>query len=272
MIFLFILYIIILIYLIKEIIKTKKSIEFLSKVKKQNDIQFKTIEDIAAEKKKQIDKYRIEEQKLKERIEESKNICEVINEDIEINSIIKQKLLNAIEELKNTQKIIIEQQKIEEQNRILENYNKIILSENDIKEIKILQDNVEPLIKNKEILNKLIYEMYYKKPMTDMFGRVKKRDKPCGIYKITNTVNKKAYIGKSVEIIPKRWTEHVKSSLNIGTISHSKIHDAIKEYGIQNFTFEILEECDKNKLGEREKFWISFYETNNYGYNIKSGG
>ena len=182
-----------------------------------------------------------------------------------------QEIQKELEEFKSARKAIIEEQKRQEEIKNKQDFYKLQLSPFDKEDIIQLR-KTEPLLHNKEVLNKLIFETYYRKPMTDMFGRIVGNNKPCGIYKITNIKNEKAYIGKSVEIVPKRWTEHIKTSLNIGNISRTKIHDAMKEYGIENFTFEILEECSKEKLNEREKYWIAFYETNTYGYNIKSGG
>lgn len=182
-----------------------------------------------------------------------------------------QEIQKELEEFKAARQSIIEEQKRQEEMETNRNFYMLQIGEFDKEDIKQLR-TIEPMLHNKEVLNKLIFESYYRKPMTDMFGRLVGSKKPCGIYKITNIKNKKSYIGKSVEIVPKRWTEHIKTSLNIGSISRTKIHDAMKEYGIENFTFEILEECPKDKLSEREKYWIDFYETNTYGYNIKSGG
>lgn len=186
--------------------------------------------------------------------------------DKEINEIKSE-----LDLFKAARRAIIEDQKRQEAIEKEKNFYMLQVSENDKEDIKQLK-TIEPKLNNKEVLNKLIFETYYRKPMTDMFGRVARNNKPCGIYKITNIKNKKIYIGKSVEIIPKRWTEHIKTSLDIGSISRTKIHEAMKEDGIENFTFEILEECQREKLSEREKYWIDFYETNTYGYNIKSGG
>lgn len=182
-----------------------------------------------------------------------------------------QKIQKELESFKAARQSIIEEQKRQEEMETNRSFYMLQIGEFDKEDIKQLR-TIEPMLHNKEVLNKLIFESYYRKPMTDMFGRLVGSKKPCGIYKITNIKNKKSYIGKSVEIVPKRWTEHIKTSLNIGSISRTKIHDAMKEYGIENFTFEILEECPKDKLSEREKYWIDFYETNTYGYNIKSGG
>lgn len=198
-----------------------------------------------------------------------------LNANYQENRLKYSKEINEIKSeldfFKAARRAIIDDQKRQEEMETNRSFYMLQIGQYDKMDIEQLR-LIEPKLHNKEVLNKLIFETYYKRPMTDMFGRIAGNNKPCGIYKITNIKNKKAYIGKSVEIIPKRWTEHIKTSLNIGNISHTKIHDAMKEYGIENFTFEILEECSKEKLNEREKYWIAFYETNTYGYNIKSGG
>ena len=90
-----------------------------------------------------------------------------------------------------------------------------------------------------------------------------------GIYKITNKINNHSYIGQSRNI-EKRWSNH---------IYHDKSRDeyplyrAFKKYGLENFNFEILEECSLNKLNEREQYYINFYkpeynQTIGVNYNI----
>ena len=81
----------------------------------------------------------------------------------------------------------------------------------------------------------------------------------------------RSYIGKSVDVRA-RLQQHVKSSVNVGTISHQAIHDEFKKQGIENFTFELLEECSRDEIGEREKYYIDFYESNIYGFNERKGG
>ena len=84
-----------------------------------------------------------------------------------------------------------------------------------------------------------------------------------GIYKIENLVNQKVYIGQSIHI-EKRWQEHCRLS------STSLIGKAIKKYGKTNFSFVVLEECDKSLLNEREEFFIKQYNSiAPNGYNIE---
>lgn len=91
-----------------------------------------------------------------------------------------------------------------------------------------------------------------------------------GIYKITNNLNKHSYIGQSVRI-EHRWQEH-KSHYNWQRERKKPLYLAFQKYGIENFTFEVLEECEREKLSEREKYWIAFYNTYKDGYNQTSGG
>lgn len=87
----------------------------------------------------------------------------------------------------------------------------------------------------------------------------------CGIYKITNTINNKVYIGQSINI-EDRWKKHKYAKDGFA------IHQAIQKYGVDNFTFEILEECPKELLDNREIYWISYYNSLKKGYNMIPGG
>lgn len=102
----------------------------------------------------------------------------------------------------------------------------------------------------------------------------------CGIYQITNNLNKKIYIGKSKNI-KERWQEHIRDSsipeyLWEQNYRHvqTPIHKAIRKYGKENFSFEIIEECLEQELNEKEKYWIAKKNSINkeIGYNINLGG
>ncbi len=86
-----------------------------------------------------------------------------------------------------------------------------------------------------------------------------------GIYKITNKKNKKSYIGQSIEI-EKRWKWHINESQRTKSKEYNKsLYMAFRKYGIENFTFEILEQCQRKDLIERELYWYHFYKPN---YNM----
>lgn len=93
-----------------------------------------------------------------------------------------------------------------------------------------------------------------------------------GIYKITNLINNNAYIGLSINI-EKRWRAHIKRSQDATNKEYNKVlYKAFRKYGIDNFKFEILEECIPQELKEKEIYWINYYDTYKNGYNATAGG
>lgn len=93
-----------------------------------------------------------------------------------------------------------------------------------------------------------------------------------GIYKITNNTNGKVYIGQSIDIY-KRWREHKRRAFIKNEEYNKYLYNAFRKYGIDNFTFEIIELCNREDLNNRECYYIQFYNSNNeqYGYNETSG-
>ena len=92
-----------------------------------------------------------------------------------------------------------------------------------------------------------------------------------GIYKITNLLTGKSYIGQSVNIAT-RWSQHKSISRSIETLDGNELHKDILELGIDNFSFEVIEETTVDKLDEREIYWIAYYDTFYNGYNHTLGG
>lgn len=96
----------------------------------------------------------------------------------------------------------------------------------------------------------------------------------CGIYKITNQINRKCYIGQSKNI-SRRWREHKKVILKPESASYNyPLYRAFRKYGLENFSFEVLEECSVQELNEKEINYISKYNSNDssFGYNQSPGG
>lgn len=180
-------------------------------------------------------------------------------------------LQKEISEYKNKQQAInndiLRQKELEEQT----DFYRIQLSDKDKNDIKYLF-SIEDNINNKQLLYKLIWSEFLLKPFNAMVNRVTegKERKNC-IYKITNLATQEIYIGKTRGVISKRWTEHVKTSLGIGSVSRTLLHTALKKYLWDSFSFEILE-YDVKDLNSREKFWIDFYQSNTCGMNIRAGG
>lgn len=198
---------------------------------------------------------------LKEYITKCNLQKEEIAEEIEQ---IKTQLL----QLKSARELTIESYKKEQEILEQQDYYKIKLSEADKEDIKVLR-SIEPRLTNREALNKLIYDVFIRQPMNDMLYRVLGDKDKCGIYKITHIPSQKVYIGQSVNI-KRRWTSHIKSAFNIGDIAHQRVHDTMAEEGIDSFTFEVIEEVSKDRLNEREKYWINYYKSQDWGWNQKS--
>lgn len=91
------------------------------------------------------------------------------------------------------------------------------------------------------------------------------------VYKVTNTVNNKVYIGKTVQTLKRRIAQHKHDSLKKD--SQTKFHRAIRKYGLESFKWEVVCECDSNKeLCEKEIYMIHLYDSIKNGYNITKGG
>ena len=91
------------------------------------------------------------------------------------------------------------------------------------------------------------------------------------IYKITNTINNKIYVGQTTRTAAIRWKEHQK---NIQALKHRlPLYKALDKYGVDNFVVEVLEICEDNQLNEKEVYWIKKLESfGEKGYNCTVGG
>lgn len=185
--------------------------------------------------------------------------------------IQKQEELNKISqelvEAKAKQNAIVEANKRAEEVKQKEQFYKLNLSEIDIEEIKKLR-SIIPYLRSAEPINKVIWKVYYEKSYTDLIGRVIGQGIHTGIYKITNIENQKCYIGQAVNIAD-RWKQHIKRGVGAEVPTRNKLYPAMYELGPENFTFEILEECDKSLLDSREDYWQEFYQAKEFGYSIK---
>ena len=91
------------------------------------------------------------------------------------------------------------------------------------------------------------------------------------IYKITNTLNDKVYIGNTDRDLANRFREHCKKS-NITKFENRPMYSDMNKYGVDNFSIELIEEVNNTDRYEREKYWINYYDTFNNGYNSTKGG
>ena len=91
------------------------------------------------------------------------------------------------------------------------------------------------------------------------------------IYKITNDINSKIYVGQTVKTVEQRWKQH-KNNYTKEYFNQLTLYKAFNKYGIEHFEISEIEEIDDSKLDEREKYWISYYDSYRKGYNSTLGG
>ena len=116
----------------------------------------------------------------------------------------------------------------------------------------------------------LIWQNFFREPMNQLCNNIIGVKIKSGIYKITNQLTNMCYIGQAVDLA-KRWKDHAKCGLGIDTPVNNKLYKAMQLNGLENFTWEILEECPSNELNEKEKFYIELYQADKFGYNAKGG-
>lgn len=91
------------------------------------------------------------------------------------------------------------------------------------------------------------------------------------IYKIVNNVNDKVYIGKTAFSIQKRFQEHCRDAFRERN-EKRPLYNAMRKYGTEAFSIELIEECDDAFAADREAYWIGVYNAYSTGYNATLGG
>ena len=129
---------------------------------------------------------------------------------------------------------------------------------------------LKPSLNKPRVLSMLIWQTWFQKPLKALSANVVGATDVTGIYKITNIKTKECYIGQAMHI-KERWAEHAKCGLGIDTPAGNKLYKAIQEFGLWNFSFEVLEVCPQNQLNEKEKYYIDLYSSYDYGYNSTRG-
>lgn len=157
--------------------------------------------------------------------------------------------------------------KRQEEMETAQDFYRLNLPDIDIEEIIKLRE-VTVLLRDSEPLNKVIWKVYYEKPYTDLIGRVVGTGVHTGIYKITNIKSQKCYVGQAADIAS-RWKQHIKRGIGAEAPTRNKLYPAMLEHGVENFTFEIVEECSRAQLNEREDYWQDYFGAKEFGYSIK---
>ena len=149
-----------------------------------------------------------------------------------------------------------------------DNY-KLSPSQGDLADARRLE-LVKRELNKPRILSMLIWQTYWQPLAKKQFPLILQDKTKCGIYKITNQLTDESYIGQSVDVY-KRWCDHCKCGLGIDTPPGNKLYKAIQDYGLENFTFELLVECPQSELNEKENYFIELYQADTFGYNGNKG-
>lgn len=240
--------------------------EYIAEKRQLIDQQIESEFELSREKLKQniAEITRLENERLEESLQKNREDFEA--KSLELKSEIDIYIAD-LNQIRNKRAAAIEDAKRQEEMKTQSEFYKLQISVEDLDDICELKQ-VEKRLSKKEVLNKLIYKVYFEKPYTDLIGRVVGKEVKTGIYKITNTLNQKVYIGQAVNIA-ERWKQHIKRALGAEPLTQNKLYPAMQKDGVWNFTFEIVEVCDKSKLSEREQYWQKFFGAKEYGYSIK---
>ena len=174
-----------------------------------------------------------------------------------------------LDEIAATWRAAREAQIREEEMLLKSDFYRLHLSELDANTIELIEQ-LKPRLPEPRVLSMLIWSTYFQKQTTALCNNVLGINKICGIYKITNLKTGLCYIGQAVDVAD-RWKQHIKCGLGIDTPAQNKLYKAMLRDGITNFSFELLEQCERNLLNEKEKFYIGLYQSCDYGYNSTSG-
>ena len=157
------------------------------------------------------------------------------------------------------------QREVEEQ----QDFYRIQLDPNDKDDVEILR-SVAPRLRHPEAINKVIWTGYYQKPLAELRKRLLPNGDVSCVYMATRMKTGEVYIGQTTSF-DKRLQEHTRSALGIGTLASSQLHRKMLEDGPENYIWQILEVVPKDKLRERESYYIDFYDSKTYGLNSVTG-
>lgn len=202
--------------------------------------------------------------------EEFNNLCKNLEEayaNKQLKLLTETEQINTdLDKIRSTRAAAIEALRREKEMENNISFYCIPISESDKMDISKLEA-LKTSLNKPRVLSMLIWQNWFQKPLKSLSASILgTSDEVIGIYKITNIKTKECYIGQSVNIA-KRWSEHVKCGLGIDTPQNNKLYKAMQDYGIWNFSFELLEKCESSLLNEKEKYYIDLYQSKDFGYN-----
>lgn len=229
-------------------------------------------------RKKEIEAYiesqkQLADQTVNTAYESAQKQISDINNDIQNtrNTALQEKeqIQTEIDKLKASLSAGVEARLREQEKKDKINFYKLSISEADLADVKMLQ-NLKFSFHKPVVLSKLIWTQYFQKQMTELCDRVFGKKPISGIYKITDLITEECYIGQSVNI-QQRMKQHCKCGLGIEASATNKLYNTMQKDKVWNFSFELLEQCSKELLNEKEKFWIQMYQSNKFGLNTMKG-
>lgn len=180
-----------------------------------------------------------------------------------------QKTLDALESLRATKAAAIDAARKEKLvHKKQEDYclRLPIEEQNDVAILKSVRNRIS----KPRAVSMVIWSQYFQPIAKKLFPQILGSEIVCGIYKITNQETGECYIGQAKNI-RERWNQHTKAGLGIDTPRGNKLYKAMQEYGLEYFSFELLEECTADKLNEKERYFIELYSADSLGYNSTKG-
>jgi hypothetical protein len=196
----------------------------------------------------------------------SEQAIDFSNESIAANEQIIE-LRKELQEYRSKYSAAVEEYKRAQEMETKQMFYRLQLSHVDIEEIAKIAE-VGQYLRDSRPISKVIWAVYYNHAYTDLVGRVIGAGRHTGIYKLTNIKNGMVYVGQAVDIAA-RWKQHIKCALGAENASNNKLYPAMQEVGPENFTFEVIEECEPEELDSREQYWQDFYKAKEFGYSIK---
>ena len=248
----------------KELVDTRRHLndiqnDILKTTETQKELSQKAFENYCEILEKQYDEYEEEYSMYKDALETSYS-----NRQLELIREIEE-TQKELDSIKATRAAAIQAQTREKEIEEKLSFYCLILAETELRDIAVL-DSIKVKLANPRILSMLIWQTYWQKPLNRLIVDVIGTDIKSGIYKITNIKTKECYIGQAVNIA-ERFKQHCKAGCGIDTPAGNKLYKAMQEFGIQNFSWEMLEEVPPAQLNEKENYYIQLYDSVNFGYN-----
>lgn len=248
----------------KELTETKRHLNdiqnnILRTTETQKELSQKAFENYCEVLEKQYDEQEKEYDMYKDALETSYS-----NRQLELMRELDE-VQKELDSIKATRTAAIQAQTREREIEEKLSFYCLTIPDIELKDIAVLE-SIAPKLNKPRILYMLIWQTFFRTPMTTLCNQVIGTSAKSGIYKITNQKTKECYIGQAVDLAT-RWKEHAKYGLHIDTPVGNKLYKAMQEYGIWNFSWEVLEEVPPAQLNEKEDYYIQLYDSINFGYN-----